>query len=325
MALPGTITAQLIDVSTLHHVWAEKYDRSPSDSFELLDEVTQAIVAALAPQLEFSQTAYLRRVKPADMGAHALALRGWSLVREPAAETDLALCARAERFANDALALDPICALAWRTLAGLAWIRLYGNTGASVPEAAAQGLHAASRAVDADPSDHYAHNMKSRFLFAAHQTEAGLAAIRLAHQINPNDASALCWLGFFEAVAGDASRALPLGLQALRISPRDPHRHRFLTLLVGICIAVGDYAQGLGFAQEAATQAPEAGSRQVALALIWVGMGQPEQAHQAFLEAKRLSPQLVAARLAGHWPGAGDAYLQRVNHFFRVAARLETA
>ena len=317
------ITAQLIDAGSLQHVWAEKYDRNPADSFELLDELTQAIVAALAPQLEFSQTDYLRRVKPADMGAHALALRAWALVREPAAEIDPALGEQAARLAHGALALDAHCALAWRTLAGLAWIQVYGNTATSTPDTIAQGLEAASNAVDADPADHYAHNMKSRFLFATGQTDAGLAAIRLAHQINPNDASAMCWLGFFEAVAGDASRALPLGLQALRISPRDPHRYRFLNLLAGTCIATGDYAQGLGFAQEAVAQAPQIGSRYVALALLWVGLGDLAQAHMAFLQAQRLSPKLVAARLAGHWPGAGQNYLARVNQFFRIAAGLQ--
>ena len=318
------IAAQLIDAGSLQQVWAEKYDRQPADSFELLDELTQAIVAALAPQLEYSQSDHLRRVKPADMGAHALAARAWALVREPAAEIDHVLGEQAASLAYQALALDAQCGLAWRTLAGLAWIQVYGNaaTSNSNSNAIAQGLEASAKAVEADPADHYAHSMMSRFLFATGQTEAGLAAIRLAHQINPNDAGALCWLGYFEAVAGDASRALPLGLQALRISPRDPHRYRFLNLLAGICIATGDFAQGLGFAQEAVAQAPQAGSRYVALALLWVGLGDAAQAHTAFLQAQRLSPQLVAARLAGHWPGAGENYLARVNRFFRIAAKL---
>lgn len=317
------ITAQLIDAASLQQVWTERYDRHQADTFELLDELTQAIVAALAPQLALSQSDHLRRAKPADLGAHALAARGWALVREPAAEIDPVLGEQAASLAYQALALDAQCALAWRTLAGLAWIQVYGNSATANPDAIARGLEAAAKAVEADPADHYAHSMKSRFLFAAGQTEAGLAAIRLAHQINPNDAGALCWLGFFEAVAGDASRALPLGLQALRISPRDPHRYRFLNLLVGICIATGDYAQGLGFAQEAVAQAPQTGSRYVALALLWVGLGDAAQAHAAFLQAQRLSPQLVAARLAGHWPGAGKNYLARVNRFFRIAAGLE--
>jgi len=44
------ITAQLIDHDGLH-VWAEKYDRVVEDIFELQDEMTQTIAAALEPEL----------------------------------------------------------------------------------------------------------------------------------------------------------------------------------------------------------------------------------------------------------------------------------
>jgi len=44
------ITAQLIDHEGLH-VWAEKYDRVIEDIFELQDEMTQTIAAALEPEL----------------------------------------------------------------------------------------------------------------------------------------------------------------------------------------------------------------------------------------------------------------------------------
>jgi TolB-like protein len=39
------ITAQLNDVATGSHVWAEKYDRSLVDVFAVQDEITEAIVA----------------------------------------------------------------------------------------------------------------------------------------------------------------------------------------------------------------------------------------------------------------------------------------
>src|SRR5262249_21154687 len=44
------ITAQLNDVATGSHVWAERYDRRLADVFEVQDEITEAIVAAIEPQ-----------------------------------------------------------------------------------------------------------------------------------------------------------------------------------------------------------------------------------------------------------------------------------
>ena len=45
------ITAQLNDVGTGSHIWAERYDRSLADVFAVQDEITEAIVAAIEPQL----------------------------------------------------------------------------------------------------------------------------------------------------------------------------------------------------------------------------------------------------------------------------------
>ena len=45
------VTAQLNDVATGSHIWAEHYDRSLADVFAVQDEMTEAIVAAIEPQL----------------------------------------------------------------------------------------------------------------------------------------------------------------------------------------------------------------------------------------------------------------------------------
>jgi len=45
------ITAQLIDAASNNHIWAERYDRGLADVFVVQDEITEAIVAAIEPQL----------------------------------------------------------------------------------------------------------------------------------------------------------------------------------------------------------------------------------------------------------------------------------
>src|SRR5207302_11131671 len=45
------ITAQLNDVTTGSHLWAERYDRDLADVFAVQDEITEAIVATIEPQL----------------------------------------------------------------------------------------------------------------------------------------------------------------------------------------------------------------------------------------------------------------------------------
>ena len=45
------ITAQLVDVVTGSHLWAEHFDRDLKDVFAVQDEITQAVVAAIEPHL----------------------------------------------------------------------------------------------------------------------------------------------------------------------------------------------------------------------------------------------------------------------------------
>src|SRR5213078_4173456 len=45
------ITAQLNNVATGSHIWAERYDRDLADVFAVQDEITESIVAAIEPQL----------------------------------------------------------------------------------------------------------------------------------------------------------------------------------------------------------------------------------------------------------------------------------
>ena len=74
------ITAQLNDVATGSHIWAERYDRKLADVFAVQDEITEAIVAAIEPQLlcrgklpRQAQAARQHgRLGPADAGAVAL-------------------------------------------------------------------------------------------------------------------------------------------------------------------------------------------------------------------------------------------------------------
>ena len=45
------ITAQLLDSTTGHHVWAEHYDRELADTFAVQDDITEQVVAAIEPRL----------------------------------------------------------------------------------------------------------------------------------------------------------------------------------------------------------------------------------------------------------------------------------
>src|SRR6202035_157176 len=45
------ITGQLIDATTGNHIWANRYDSTLEDIFDLQDRVTMSVIGAIVPQL----------------------------------------------------------------------------------------------------------------------------------------------------------------------------------------------------------------------------------------------------------------------------------
>jgi tetratricopeptide (TPR) repeat protein len=80
------ITAQLSDVFTGRHVWAERYDRNLADVFAVQDEITEAIVAAIEPQLYAAENFRAQRKPPDSMDAWDLVMRAmshwWRITRQ---------------------------------------------------------------------------------------------------------------------------------------------------------------------------------------------------------------------------------------------------
>ena len=62
------ITAQLNDVATGSHIWAERYDRDLADVFAVQDEITEAIVAAIEPQIYAAEKFRAQRKPPEQPG-----------------------------------------------------------------------------------------------------------------------------------------------------------------------------------------------------------------------------------------------------------------
>jgi TolB-like protein len=80
------ITVQLNDVATGSHLWAERYDRSLADVFAVQDEITEAIVAAIEPQVYAAENFRAQRKPPDSMDAWDLVMRAlshyWRVTRQ---------------------------------------------------------------------------------------------------------------------------------------------------------------------------------------------------------------------------------------------------
>ena len=75
------LTAQLIDVESGLHVWAERYDRQMDDIFDVQDEITRNIVTALHVQLLEGEQARVWRKSTQSPQDYDRYLKGVALAR----------------------------------------------------------------------------------------------------------------------------------------------------------------------------------------------------------------------------------------------------
>ena len=97
------ITAQLNDTATGSHIWAEHYDRDLIDVFAVQDEITDAIVTAIEPQIYAAENFRSRRKPPNSVDAWDLVMRAlshhWRVTRPDSVA--------AQALLEQAIAIDP--------------------------------------------------------------------------------------------------------------------------------------------------------------------------------------------------------------------------
>jgi adenylate cyclase len=314
------VTARLIEALTGNHLWAEKYDRVPEDIFAVQEELTQAIVAAIAPQIDSSEVERVRAARPGSLSAYELAVRGAAAAQLGFSDADIASRDTALRFAREALAIDPRSAVALRTIAFAQWQHLYFHTAESAEAAIREGIDATRRAIAIDHDDHVALRWKGALLVRSGQHAAGLVDIRRAHELNPNDALTLSIAGPY---ASDPQIGIQYATQALRLSPRDPARFILLNLLGWAHFSGRNYASGVDWAERSVGESPKFPASHLCVLLNAVGLGQIERARAAFQVWKELAPAVVEERLQGEWLSRDRDFTQRATRFLRIAAGLD--
>ena len=63
------ITAQLIEATTGHHLWADRYDRELADVFAVQDEIARSITGAIAPGIIAAEVRQAQRKDPDQLDA----------------------------------------------------------------------------------------------------------------------------------------------------------------------------------------------------------------------------------------------------------------
>jgi adenylate cyclase len=210
------IAAQLIEAETGAHLWADRFDGSLEDVFDLQDKVATSVAGVIEPALRAAETARAARRPTNDLSAYDLYLRAFAMKSTAYRQTRGALALLEEAILRDpqyapALGLAAVCC---HLLA----------SDASAPDREAirrQGVEFGRRAVEVGGDDPGALADSAMALAAfGEDIDAMMLLVDRALALNPGYARGWHSSGFLRLWAGQTDVAIEHAAMALRLSPR---------------------------------------------------------------------------------------------------------
>jgi TolB-like protein/class 3 adenylate cyclase/Tfp pilus assembly protein PilF len=217
------INAQLIDVQSSSHLWAERFERPVTDLFEMQDEIVARIANTLNAQLIAAEARRAERAPSPD--SLDLYFQGEAWVNRGVTFENLT---KARSFFERALALDPANVDA---LAGMAQVEANFAISLSTDDKAARfaaAEAAATRALSLAPDHALAHLSLGMVLGFTNRAAQGIAEYERALALDRNMAGAHALIGQNKLFIGRAEETEAHVLEALRLSPRDPWAYVWL-------------------------------------------------------------------------------------------------
>jgi TolB-like protein/tetratricopeptide (TPR) repeat protein len=304
------VSAQLIDVATDSHIWAERFDRELTDIFGIQDEIAARITSALEMRLTSGGQERVNRRRTENIDAYTLYLQGrsqWERFTPTGIQRSIA-------FYEDAIALDPEYAMPHTGLAA-SYSTLTATLGLLSPhEGMPKTRQHAERAISLDPELGEAHASLASVYdsydwdWAAADTslqqamtlepESVIALVTYAFHLSalqkhddalrvggeletlcPASAMVMGVIGFLNYEARHFEKALSQIERARKVDPLFPPLH---TMTCWINLILGRHKQAIASARKSAELTDYAPPRRAALGCALSAGGQTEEAEAIY-------------------------------------------
>jgi TolB-like protein len=211
------ITAQLIDAANDAHIWAEKYNGTLDDVFDIQEKVSRAIVDALKLKLTATENKQISERRIDNIHAYDCYLRA----RRELIKWNPEAFDRAKKYIENALSIIGPNEVLLGAMGYVHWS--YGNIGIDQEENYKKAIEYANQAFAYDPESPVAHLVLGTMSVSAlgDPLEA-LRHLKIILNNNPNDYDALLWSALTYILMGKSRTAREQTKRILALDPLSP-------------------------------------------------------------------------------------------------------
>ena len=289
------INAQLIDATTGHHLWAERYDGVIDNIFNLQDKITSKIVSALALKLTTVEQEHTKGKETDNVEAFDAFLKGWEHYQRFTPED----FSKAISLFKRAIDLDPNYGRAYAALALTYWM----GTGQGEEWRKRAGINLETHRLWAR---HYlqmamkrptsvAHQVASLFALYRRQHESAIAEAEKALTLEPNDITSQLSMGRTLIYVGRPQEAINFIKKAMLLDPHNIALPLYYLGLVHFCL--GKLDEAASFCERALNHNPELMDPSIVLAATYAHFDRDQEAEDMFkryLEGQQFTPDIQA-------------------------------
>ena len=290
------ITGQLIDATTGAHLWADRFEGSLENVFELQDQVASGVVGAIDPKLREAEMARSKRKPPANLDAYDCFLRAYALLNQLTNESN----EEALRLLYKAIELDPDYAQAYALACWCYCNRKLNGLTTELDNERRETARLAREAVRLGKDDALSLCWAGHSLaMVVGELKDGAALIDRALVFNSNQAISWSLSGYVRIWLNQPEIAIEHFARAMRLSPLDPSFHAFETGIAFAHIRAHRYDEALLWAEKALRDQPNSADAAMALAVGSALVGDLEKAKGAMKRVLEIAPGRRVSTVVG--------------------------
>lgn len=282
------ITGQLIDSTNGAHLWADRFEGSLDNIFELQDQVASGVVGAIDPKLLEAEIARVKRKPVASLDAYDCFLRASDLIYRWTDESH----EEALRLLYQAIELDPDYAQAY-AFASYCYVWRW-STGRLPDAEYGEARRLAREAIKFGRDDGFslAWGGSTLAFFARTMAEVkeGAAIVDQALLLNPNLARSWNLSGWVRIMLGQPDLAIEHLERAMRLSPLDFAFHAMEAATAHAHLAAARFYEATVWAERALRDQPNQGEALAALMVASALSGDFDKARAAMKRLLEIRP-----------------------------------